>query len=190
MKAIQIAYDQNFEKKCEYASLGGFKYISVNLHETPDPSDITYDKAPENITKILKKYNLKAAQTHLYYYYPLHSADKIDDALEHRVLREIEVSGKIGAKWCVWHPRYYVSGEWETGEYDEEKTLYYNHIFRVTKRFYAYRQEMYSSLFASLSADNSIVYHFLQKGNLPFSYTCLLSNSTPSTEGRRQLYCQ
>lgn len=127
MKAIQIPYDQNFEKKCEYASLGGFKYISVNLRDTPDPSDVTYDKAPENITKILKKYNLKAAQTHLYYYYPLHSADKIDDALEHRVLREIEVSGKIGAKWCVWHPRYYVSGEWETGEYDEEKTLYYNH---------------------------------------------------------------
>ena len=26
---------------------------------------------------------------------------------------------------------------------------------------------------------------FLQKGNLPFSHTCLLSNSTPSTEGRK-----
>jgi len=136
MKAIQIAYDQFFEKKCQFASEVGFKYISVNFSDsytpedfsdTPNPFSAICDNAPEHITKILEKYNLKAAQTHLYYYYPLQSADIIDDALEHRVLREIEVSGKIGAKWCVWHPRYYVSGEWETGEYDEEKTLYYNH---------------------------------------------------------------
>ena len=127
MKAIQIAYDPNFEKKCQYASEGGFKYISVNLGATPDPSDATYDKAPEHIMGILQKYGLNAVQTHLYNYYPLQSADIIDDKLEHRVLREIEVSGKIGAKWCVWHPRYFVSGEWKTGEYNEEKTLYYNH---------------------------------------------------------------
>ena len=118
MKAIQIPYDQNFEKKCKYASEAGFKHISVNFNDTPDPSDATYDKAAEHIMGIFEKYALKAVQTHLYYYHPLHSADKIDDALEHRVLREIEVSGKIGAKWCAWHPRYYVSGDWETGEYD------------------------------------------------------------------------
>jgi len=127
MKAIQIAYDQNFEKKCHFASEGGFKYISVNFNDTPDPSDATYDKAPEHIMAILKECDLKAVQTHLYYYYPLLSAEKIDDKLEHRLLREIEVSGKIGAKWCAWHPRYYVSGKWDEGEYDEEKTLYYNH---------------------------------------------------------------
>lgn len=126
-KAIQIAYDENFEKKCKIAHDVGFRYISVNFNDTPEPSDTTYDKAPEYISAILEKYDLKAVQTHLYYYYPLSSADEIEDELEHRVLREIEVSGKIGAPWCVWHPRYFKSGEWNNGLYDEERTFYYNH---------------------------------------------------------------
>lgn len=126
-KAIQIPYDENFEKKCKIAHDVGFRYISVNFNDTPEPSDTTYDKAPEYISAILEKYDLKAVQTHLYYYYPLSSADEIEDELEHRVLREIEVSGKIGAPWCVWHPRYFKSGEWKNGIYDEEQTFFYNH---------------------------------------------------------------
>ena len=128
VNAIQIPFDRHFEKKCRYASESGFEYVSVNFNDTPDPSDATYDEAPEYIATIFEKYGLRAVQTHLYYYYPLHSAEKIDEKLEHRVLREIEVSGKIGAKWCAWHPRYYVAGEWESGEFDEEKTLYYNRL--------------------------------------------------------------
>ena len=127
MKAIQIPYDEHFEKKCRFASEVGFRHISVNFHDTPDPSDATYDKAPEHILGILEKYQLEAVQTHLYYYYPLLSADKTEVVLEHRVLREIEVSGKIGAAWCAWHPRYYKAGKWESSEYDAELTLYYNH---------------------------------------------------------------
>lgn len=132
MKAIQIPYDRYFEKKCQFASEAGFQYISVNLNDMPDNSDAAYDKAPEHIGRILQEHKLKAVQTHLYYYYPLSSADEIDNTLEHRVLREIEVSGKIGAPWCVWHPRYYKCGErkheWEGAEYNEEKTFYYNHL--------------------------------------------------------------
>ena len=126
-KAIQISYDENFEKKCKFAYEAGFRHISVNFNDTPEPSDATYDKAPSHISAILEKYDLEAVQTHLYYYYPLSSADKIEEELEHRVLREIEVSGKIGAPWCVWHPRYFKFGEYEIGVYDEEKTFYYNH---------------------------------------------------------------
>ena len=126
-KAIQIAYDESFERKCKIARDVGFRYISVNFNDTPDPSDATYDKAPSHISAIFEKYGLGAVQTHLCYYYPLSSADKIEDELERRVLREIEVSGRIGAPWCVWHPRYYKSGEWKTGIYDEKLTFYYNH---------------------------------------------------------------
>lgn len=126
MKAIQIPYDQNFEKKCRFASEVGFRYISVNFNDTPDPSDATYDKAPEQILKILEKYDLKVVQTHLYYYHPYLSVENMEDDLERRVLREIEVSGKIGAPWCVWHPRVYKAGEWENGVYNEELTFYYN----------------------------------------------------------------
>ena len=129
MKAIQIAYDENFEKKCQFAAEGGFQYISVNFHDTPTPDDDTYDRAPQHVLEILDRNGLSAVQTHLYYYYPLLSADKIDKALEHRILREIEVSGKIGAKWCVWHPRYYKAGaeDWAHATFDPKRTLYYNH---------------------------------------------------------------
>lgn len=126
-KAIQIPYDGNFEKKCKLAYEAGFRHISVNFNDTPDPSDATYDKAPAYISAILEKYDLKAVQTHLCCYHPHSSADKIEKELEHRILREIEVSGKIGAPWCVWHTRYFKFGEWKTGVYDEERTFYYNH---------------------------------------------------------------
>lgn len=126
-KAIQIPYSEAFERECRIASEEGFRYISVNLHDISEPSDAVYDRAPAHISELLEKYGLEAVQTHLFYYYPLSSADQIDEALEHRILREIEVSGKIGAPWCVWHPRYFKSGEWKTGEYDEERTFFYNH---------------------------------------------------------------
>lgn len=126
MKAIQIAYDQNFKKTCKYVAEAGFRYVALDFTVLSDPSDAIYDKTPDHIMAILENHQLKAVQTHLYNYHPAHSADKIDPQHEHRVLREIEVSGKIGAHWCVWHPRYYFSGEWKTGKYDEEKTMYYN----------------------------------------------------------------
>ena len=126
-KAIQIAYDKNFERVCRFASEAGFKNISVNFNNTEDPTDATYDKAPEHILGILEKYDLKVVQTHLYYYYPLLSAEKTEPELEHRVMREIEASARIGADWCAWHTRYYKSGEWQSGEFNEELTLKYNY---------------------------------------------------------------
>ena len=126
-KAIQISYDEHFEKKCKLAHEVGFRHISVNLHDTPDPSDATYDRAPDHILAILEKYDLKAVQTHLYYYFPLSCIDQIEEELEHRILREVEVSGKIGAPWCVWHPRYFKVGGWDYGTFDEAETIRYNH---------------------------------------------------------------
>ncbi len=126
-KAIQISYNENFELSCQLAREAGFEDIAVNFNDTPIPTDETYDKAFDNISKILEKNALSVVQTHLFYYYPLSSADEIDVTCEHRVLREIEVSGKIGAPFCVWHPRDYKFGVLGAREYDEEKTFIYNH---------------------------------------------------------------
>lgn len=128
MKAIQIPYDARFEKECSIASKVGFRHIAVNLNNMPDNTDDAYDKAPEHILGILEKYDLKAVQTHLYYYHPFSPADQMEAALEHRLLREIEVSGKIGADWCVWHPRYCMDGEWALENLNEEQTLHYNQL--------------------------------------------------------------
>ena len=127
-KAIQIVYDEAFEKKCKIAHDVGFRYVAINLADTPNPCDATYDKAPAHISAILAQNELEVVQTHLYYYFTLSSADKIEEELEHRIMREIEVSGKIGAPWCVWHPRYFKFGEdFGSGTYDEERTFFYNH---------------------------------------------------------------
>lgn len=128
MNAIQIPYNEHFEKKCAIAAQVGFRYISVNFHDMPDNSDSAYDEAPEHILGILETHKLKAAQTHLYYYHPFSPADAMEEGLENRILQEIEVSGKIGAPWCVWHPRYCMNGEWEKDNFNEEKTLRQNQL--------------------------------------------------------------
>ena len=115
MKSIQIAYDSNFQKKCKIASEVGFKYVAVNFHNMEDISNSAYDSAPEQIKGILDKYGLTAVQSHLYYYHLLTSAEIIDEDLERRIMREIEVSGKLGIPWCVWHPRAY-----QTNGYSKE----------------------------------------------------------------------
>ena len=38
-KAIQIAYDQYFELKCELAGKAGFEGIAVNFHDMTDRSE-------------------------------------------------------------------------------------------------------------------------------------------------------
>lgn len=121
MKTIQIAYNKDFEKQCKLASEVGFRNISVNLNDIYEVSDRAYDMAPEHIAGILEKYNLKAVQSHLYYYHLLISAEILEEELEHRLMREIEVSGKLGIPYSVYHARAY-----QTGGYSKEKSLEIN----------------------------------------------------------------
>ena len=51
-KAIQIAYDRNFEKKCRIAHEAGFEHISVNFHDMTDRSAEAWAKAPETILRM------------------------------------------------------------------------------------------------------------------------------------------
>ena len=52
-KAIQIGYNDLFEKKCKYASLAGFRYISVNFTEVLEKTADEWDRLTENIQRIL-----------------------------------------------------------------------------------------------------------------------------------------
>ncbi len=104
-KSIQIAYDGSFEKKCKFAALAGFKHISVNFNDTIDRSAENWAKAPENIIRIMEDCGLECVQTHLPYYDLRLSAEILDDEMEDAMKNSIEVSGRIGAPWCVYHPR-------------------------------------------------------------------------------------
>lgn len=104
-KAVQIAFNDTFEKRCEYASMAGFTEIAVNFHDTVDTSIKAWGEASDKILKIMEKYNLKCVQTHLPYYDLRISAEILDDELEDKMKNSIRVGAEIGAKWSVYHPR-------------------------------------------------------------------------------------
>lgn len=105
LKAIQIAYNKDFEKKCRYASEVGFSNISVNYAEITEKSEDAWKKINDDILRILSENNLGCIQSHPHYYNPFDSSEKIDEDLEFFIRQSIISSGYIGAKYCVIHPR-------------------------------------------------------------------------------------
>ena len=120
-KAIQIQYNDKFEDKCEYAALAGFNYIAVNFDETGERINPCFEKAAEDILRILNKNHLTAVQSHLPCYDLRISAEIINDELEKSILNAIKISGAIGVEWCVCHPRTAI-----TDGYVSSKSMEYN----------------------------------------------------------------
>lgn len=104
-KAIQISYNESFEKKCGYAAAAGFEAVAVNFNDMPDRSQRVWDAAPENILGVLEKNKLECVQTHLSYYDLRISAEITDSELEKAIINSIMVAGKIKTPWNVYHPR-------------------------------------------------------------------------------------
>lgn len=106
-KAIQIPYDDLFETKCALIAKAGFAHISINFDDRAvhDFTEQDWKNAPAHILRTLEAHGLSCVQTHLPYYHLLISAEILDDTFENNILQSIEVSGKIGASWCVYHPR-------------------------------------------------------------------------------------
>ena len=104
-KAMQIAYNEHFELNCKLAAEAGFQGISVNFHDMTDRSKKAWEEAPERICSILEQTHLKCVQTHLPYYPLRTSAEILEEDMEDAMYHSIEVSGRIGAPWCVYHPR-------------------------------------------------------------------------------------
>ncbi len=82
IKSIQIAYNDDFEKKCKFAAEAGFDAIAANFDASKNLSDEKWEKAPEHINGILEKYGLKCVQSHLPYYDLRISAEELDDNME------------------------------------------------------------------------------------------------------------
>lgn len=109
IKAIQIAYDEFFEKKCRFAAEAGFRHIAVNFHDMKDRSPAAWEKAPDEIRRILSANDLTAVQSHLPYYDLRISVEILDEEMEEAIRNSIKVCGEVGIPWCVWHPRSSVS---------------------------------------------------------------------------------
>jgi len=108
-KAIQIGYDDIFEKECQYASEGGFRYISVNFTQVLGKTEYEWEKIIENIQRILDKNKLECIQTHPYYYDLRLSSELTEEIYEFAIMQAIIAGGKLGASWNALHPRSSVS---------------------------------------------------------------------------------
>ena len=52
-KAIQIAYNEFFSDKCQYASESGFRYIAVNYTQINGKTEREWNEITEDIEKFL-----------------------------------------------------------------------------------------------------------------------------------------
>lgn len=133
-KAIQIAYNEHFDLKCRLASLGGFEYISANLSEMLNKTEYEWEKATEEIGTILEKYNLKCIQSHPYYYDLTISSEKIIEENEFAMKQGIIASGKLGAKWCAFHPRSFLTGGRYHQSFEDNKKSFSQYL-EIAKKY-------------------------------------------------------
>lgn len=106
MKAMQIQYDKTFERALSAARNAGYKYVSVGFgNNIAELQDDAFDKTVAELIEKTKQYGLCCIQTHLPYYSLVVSSDNVDERMETAIKNCIRLSGKIGAKWCVMHPR-------------------------------------------------------------------------------------
>ena len=108
IKTLQIREKENLELMIEYASLAGYKDISLGFESSEDTLLLRddYKKELEKICKLLDKYNLNCIQTHLpAVYHLLVSSEEVNERLETAIKRGIEASAILGAKWTAFHPR-------------------------------------------------------------------------------------
>lgn len=128
-KAIQIGYDDYFEKKCQFASEGGFRHISVNFAPLMGKTESKWDCATEDILRILEENNLECVQSHPYYYDLRISSEIIEEKKEFAIKQAIRASGKIGAPWCALHPRTSISsGYADSKSFDDNRRYFFEYL--------------------------------------------------------------
>ncbi|MEE0946717.1 MAG: sugar phosphate isomerase/epimerase family protein [Acutalibacteraceae bacterium] len=150
-KAIQIAYNEDFELKCKLASMAGFEYMSANLSEMLNKTEYEWEKITEDIGNTLAKYNLTCIQSHPYYYDLTLSSEIRKDELEFAMKQAIITSGKIGAKWCAFHPRSSLS----TGSYHRQS-------FEDNKKPFSEYLELAKKHGTGIAAENLLVIGTIQ----------------------------
>ena len=133
-KAIQIQYNELFEKKCEFASLAGFKYIAVNFTKVIDKNEYEWGKLTETIQKVLERNNLKCIQSHPFYYDLRISSEITDEKSEFAIKQAVIASGKLGADWCVLHPRSSVSTGFCTSAALEDNKRAFSEYLEIAKK--------------------------------------------------------
>ena len=121
-KAIQIAYNGLFDLKCKIAAEVGFKSIAVNYTEILGKNEYEWNEITERIGEILAQNGLDCVQSHPHYYDLLISSEIMDDDMEFAMRQSIISSGRLGAEYCVFHPRSSISTAYRSSaSFDDNK---------------------------------------------------------------------
>lgn len=149
-KAIQIGYDELFEKKCRFAREAGFDAISLNFSDMINKTEYDWDKALEDVQRILEENKIKCVQTHPYYYPLETSSEIVEEECEFAIKQTVIASGKLGAAWCALHPRTSI-----TSGYLVKKSLEDN------KRVFSEYLELAHKFNTGLAAENLPIFAYI-----------------------------
>ena len=114
VKAIQIAYNERFALKCQYASEAGFKHIAVNFNDIIHKNEDDWKVMTEDIRCILDRNGLSCVQSHLHCHNLLESSEIPDEVSDFAITQSIIATGMLGGKYGVYHPRSSISSGWRT----------------------------------------------------------------------------
>lgn len=113
LKAIQIRYDGEIYQNLEYASLAGFKEVSIGFGDNVDFFNSDYEPELEKLAMCLSDNKLRCVQTHLPCYHLHVPQEEIHENFENAIKNALIASSFLGAKWSAFHPRSDVSGGYD-----------------------------------------------------------------------------
>ena len=134
-KAIQIAYNERFEYECKCAAEAGFRHIAINYTEITGKNENEWNLITDNIILILEKYGLKCVQSHPHYYSPLQSSEIIDEDMEFAIRQSIISSAKVGARYCVIHPKSAISDAYITSKSLEANKAWFTELLECAVKY-------------------------------------------------------
>lgn len=121
IKAIQIKHNSP-EILFQYVAKAGYTHVGISFGEVPVFLEDDWEQSVLRIRKVLETYGLRCVQTHLPYYYLKKSSNILDPDMEASILRCIEATAMLGAKYTAMHLRTAVEDDYSrTRSYEDNK---------------------------------------------------------------------
>lgn len=117
VKAIQIKYDSP-ETVFRYAAKAGYTHVGISFGDVPVFLEDAWEQSVLRIRRHLDTFGLQCVQTHLPYYYLKLSSDILDPDMDESILRCIQATAMLGAKYAAMHLR-------TATDHDYSRTLSY-----------------------------------------------------------------
>lgn len=132
--ALQIQHDEHWREMLEISAVCGFRYVSMGFGSSKCFHHGDWEEEIACIRSELDRLGLRCVMTHAPYYDLRISADFLDDAMEHALLRCVRATALLGGEIMAIHPRGYyrdenpvpVDGFYGNGKELPEKSYEYN----------------------------------------------------------------